>query len=341
MVVVELPTRPRLGKMQMRSVPRMLPFLRSLLALSVAALAGCGASGKSPAPFALPAETGQADPARPASATGGLDVEVAIEDSAPRPAPTPEPTPAIRAATLSVLTWNTWGLPAPIGKDLHRRFQAMLGVLGGFDFVGLQETFTGEAKALLTHTLYPYSHRQESTEFMRLGSGLTVLSRHRILETDFRPFEQCADTDCLAQKGVLFTRVLVTGLGPVDFYNTHYQAHGPYKKERLHDNDILARFVRSKDAGHPTFLLGDFNMREGSEEYQDLMMRLDPIDLYRYHRPAEKGGTSSGGARIDYLFYRPARGFDLRVLDSAVMFQGLGLSDHNGVRVDVRISALR
>ncbi|MBM3276023.1 MAG: endonuclease/exonuclease/phosphatase family protein, partial [Candidatus Sericytochromatia bacterium] len=186
-----------------------------------------------------------------------------------------------------------------------------------------------------------YSHRQESTEFLRVNPGLTILSRHRIVETAFRPFKECADTDCLAQKGVLFTRLDVAGFGPVDVYDTHYQAHGPYTKERLHDNSVLQAMFKEQDAGHPAFLLGDFNFPEGGTEYADLMNRLGPRDLYRAHRPTEKGGTSKSGSRIDYVFCVPARDYDVTVLDSAVMFEGTGLSDHNGVRVDVRITARR
>lgn len=315
-------------------------MLRTLFTLAIFALAGCGAVGASSARFAEPAAVGVAAPADPTEPTGSLKVEVEVEDSGNgNRGRSTQPTASVRSARLSLLTWNTWGLPAPVGTDLRKRFQAMLGVVGGFDFVGLQETFTSEAKALLTHELYPYSHRHESTAFMRLNSGLSVLSRHRILETDFVPFDKCGDSDCLAQKGVLFTRIEVAGLGPVDIYNTHYQAHSPYVKERLHDNEVLARFVRRKDVGHPTFLMGDFNFREGGQEYQDLMLRLDPADLYRTYRPMEKGGTSKSGSRIDYVFYRPTMGYDMAVLDSAVMFEGLGLSDHNGVRVDVRITA--
>ncbi len=311
-------------------------MIRVLVALSVSLLVGCGGSGVAAA-FDTPAA--QAKKPSPEPSTGALAVEVDIEPPAPGPDRRDHATVAARSTRLSLVTYNTWGLPAPVGTDLGKRFQAMPGVLGGFDVVALQETFTGDAKALLSHTFYPYSHRQESSEFLRLNSGLTVLSKHRILETDFKPFEECADWDCAAQKGVLFIRVDVAGFGPVDIYNTHYQAHVPYPKQRLHDNRIMAGLVRDKDAGHPTFLLGDFNMVEGGDEYQDLMHRLSPVDLYRSHRPADKGGTSKSGSRIDYVFNRPTDGYEVRVLDSAVMFEDTGLSDHNGVRVDVQITA--
>jgi endonuclease/exonuclease/phosphatase family metal-dependent hydrolase len=329
---------------------------RTLLGFALAALAGCGKV----APLVQAAGT-EARPDAGASAGAGGAVSAGDPLQSSRPLPGPEeaqpadagsvpgspgpapiaPTPGPRSVKLSLVTWNTYGLPAPIGTDLKKRFSAMPGVLHGFDVVALQETFDGAAKGLLSHTLYPYSHRQESTEFLRMNPGLTMLSRHRIVETAFRPFKECGDTDCLAQKGVLFARLDVAGFGPVDIYDTHYQAHGPYTKERLHDNSVLQAMVNEHDAGHPTFLLGDFNLREGGTEYVDLMNRLGPKDLYRLHRPTEKGGTSKSGSRIDYVFCVPARDYDVTVVDSAVMFSGTGLSDHNGVRVDVQITARR
>ena len=51
--------------------------------------------------------------------------------------------------TLDLLSYNTYGLPSPIGKDLAKRFTAMPAALEGHDVVGLQETFTNESKRLL------------------------------------------------------------------------------------------------------------------------------------------------------------------------------------------------
>lgn len=253
------------------------------------------------------------------------------------------------AAILDLVTYNTFGLPAPFGKSLAARFAAMPETLGGHDVVGLQETFSGEARRLLESRAYPYKYRQDRGSFFHpINSGLTILSRYPFQTVKFRSFGSCQTTDCFSNKGVLFARVDVPQFGPVDIYDTHYQAHEPYTLQRIENNRVLAEFVRENDQGHPTFLLGDFNFVEGEDEYGNLQERLAPWDLYRRKHPGDPGYSwhpanpwSDGKGepvRLDYVFFIPNKAFDLEVLESEVMFRERPLSDHYGVRAKVSLT---
>ena len=80
-------------------------------------------------------------------------------------------------------------------------------------------------------------------------------------------------------------------VGPVDVYNTHYQAQEGYEKIRIYDNSVMADFVKQHDKGYPTFLLGDFNSAPDSPEYKDLMSRLPLRDAFAERNPGAPGFT--------------------------------------------------
>lgn len=253
------------------------------------------------------------------------------------------------AVTLDLLTYNTFGLPAPFGKSLADRFSSMPAALEGHDFVGLQETFSGEARRLMESKAYPYKYRQDQGSFFHpMNSGLTVLSRYPFKTVKFRPFGSCQTTDCFSNKGVLFARVDVPAIGPVDIYNTHYQAHTPYTLQRIENNRMLVEFVRQHDEGYPTFLLGDFNFLEDEDEYGNLQERIGPWDLFRLKNPGDPGfswhpanpwGDGKGEPeRLDYVFWLPNRNYGLDILEAEVVHKARPLSDHYGVRARVNLT---
>ena len=252
--------------------------------------------------------------------------------------------------TLDLLSYNTWGLPAPMGHNLKKRFAALSGALGGHDVVALQETFTTEAKQLIEGRAYPHGFRQSDGGFpMRLGSGLTVLSRFPMTQIRFKPFDRCSLSDCHNRKGVLFTRLEVPGVGSVDVYDTHYQSYTEHVAIRIDDNRVMEKFVKENDRGYPTFLLGDFNMLEGEAEYKDLMTRFSPTDIFRKSDPMapwftwdparNKFATGSAQERLDYIFYLPSKSHDLDIVETRFAFENDPLSDHFGLRAKVRLSA--
>lgn len=283
--------------------------------------------------------------------------------------PTPVQGISTGVVTLDLLSLNVFGLPKPLGKNITERSAVIGSTLGRYDIAGLQETFSKDTREIgkmmaLNGTNYQ-SHKPKHRRL--INSGLEIFSKHPILTRDFKPFRYGTDSDALAGKGVAFVRVQVPGVGPVDIYDTHYQANNDkpmpwYKKAakkvssmvmpgydksheeiRLHDNQVLGELMKKHDQGYPTFVMGDFNTVETSEVYRDIVTRLGLTDSFRELNPTAPGFTSDGPAnpikksnsqkRIDFIFYRPGKDIDVKAVMSQVAYNKPGefVSDHFGV----------
>jgi endonuclease/exonuclease/phosphatase family metal-dependent hydrolase len=255
--------------------------------------------------------------------------------------------------TLKTLTYNTWGLPVPIGQQVPERFSRMMPALAGCDWITLQETFTRYAGQLRRSPHYPFQAWQSATGFFKISSGLLTLSRFPILAQEYREFGRSTDFDRFSRKGVLFTRLQVRPGLTVDVYNTHYQAQDYPEAEQIRqneDNRVLAEMVRAHDQGHPTFVQGDLNCQDHGVAYRDLMQRLPLHDLWREARLGDPGWTMDPGRnpnagereRLDYLFFLDHPRWQVRVaairLAMTGRVRGLHLSDHLGVEASLELS---
>jgi endonuclease/exonuclease/phosphatase family metal-dependent hydrolase len=248
---------------------------------------------------------------------------------------------------FDVLTLNTWGKPGPLGTNLKTRFGLIGRAVQGHDLVGLQETFTAHA-AELEHTAgYPTFLRPKNGGFLKTNCGLTLLAKHPAVASDFAEFKQAAAGDALARKGVLFERLQVPGVGPVDVYVTHFQAKAGEKYEaiRLHDATVLTDFVKFHQQGNPTFILGDFNAKPGSGAYTYLLEHLPLRDAFATAHPDQPGYTAdhrnpyrkptSSDKRIDFILVMDGDRHAVQIDDARVVLDqpvgGVVLSDHYGV----------
>lgn len=253
-------------------------------------------------------------------------------------------------AELNILTLNTWGLPFPLGQKLDERIPRIVQAIQGYDVVVLQETFDSRFDRFIEMAQYPYAYHHQSSATGLLRSGLLTLSRHPIIHTDFEPFRQCTQADCMAQKGVLLTRIKHPQLGPIDIYNTHYQAVRAAEHIRAQeDNNVLQRLIFRNQKYYPAFLAGDFNFEPDGPAYLDLFKRLNPLDGFRLLHPHHEGRTTGGTLRshhnrqrrIDYIFALPGPLTEIQPLESQVMFtspiRDFFLSDHMGVKGRFRV----
>lgn len=279
--------------------------------------------------------------------------------------------------TLKVLSLNVFGLPQPIGKNIAARSRLIGQHLPAYDLIGLQETFSRQTawirKQLSYSSSQPYYHYKPQAHKIT-SSGLEVFSKYPILKQDFKAFQLGSNSDALAKKGVAFVRVMIPGIGPLDFYDTHYQAENdkplspiqqllhkgltvilpgfdlPHEQLRLHDNQILVELFHQHDQGYPAIFTGDFNTPDSSVVYQDLTTRLQLQDAFRELNPDQPGFTSDGVTnpikkgqnqkRIDFIFYRSGQQVDIKAIGSQVVFNQAGsfVSDHFGVRADLNLS---
>jgi len=137
----------------------------------------------------------------------------------------------------------------------------------GPDVVLIQEAFSENTRALFKAASYPHvAQGPASKSWLRLGSGLCILSRHPIVAKATREFDahpNCNGWDCFANKGVQFARILVPGLPrPLDLFNTHLQAGRDDPPARRRQVKILVEFFREHHRpGNPVVFGGDFNIR--------------------------------------------------------------------------------
>lgn len=258
-----------------------------------------------------------------------------------------------KTAEIKLLSLNVWGLPAPIGTALQPRMERIAKAVRGYDVVVLQETFDSSSDDIIAKSGYPYGIQEQNPGWGQVRSGLTTLSRWPIIKSGFYPFSHCYSTDCLARKGVLFTRILHPELGPIDVYNTHYQSmrRSEAAEVRYTQNQAMQRFVFQNNGYYPTILGGDFNLSPDSGEYQDLQTRLPAFDAFGSKHPEHVGFSMHAGPpglkpgnsqRIDYLFLLKNARYTADVLASELEFaqpvEGLNLSDHLGVSARLRIT---
>ena len=303
----------------------------------------------------LPEVSYQASPsASPQSPEAPLASTTPVIDKAPEPIPAS--TFSSVSDELNILTLNVWGLPGPLVEARTERLERLGAQLNAYDVVTLQETFSNDIEVLKQTTGFAYHSRNDNSSFYRLGSGLYTLSKYPIIKTDAMSFGRCTVADCLARKGVYFTRIDHPKIGPIDIYTTHYQAEDKETSREIRieeNNRVLQEIVHRNRSEYPVVITGDFNFIPDQAEYLDLMARLPLVDSFRQLHPDQAGYTShpdnpykadkvgKSPKRLDYIFYLPKDNVNYELLESTVTLDspvdGYVLSDHYGVEAKIRI----
>lgn len=117
------------------------------------------------------------------------------------------------ANQLKVLSYNIWALPF-ISKDIKERLNAIPAYIQGYDVVLFQEAFSDHREAFLLELAktYPYQTRMLDKDGINVhDGGVIILSRFPILNEAQAIFPDCADADCLADKGINYAAVNKNG----------------------------------------------------------------------------------------------------------------------------------
>lgn len=338
-----------------------LPFRSILAPMLAAVLAGCA----SLPPIRVAPDAGPAAP-----------VKISADGTA--------------TTTLDVMSFNIEGLgwPARSGRAPSlKRIAAIIAAMQargeGPDVILLQEAFSPAAIRAVQAMGYPnivhgpsrtqrkrmaggemmpapFLFKKGELAFHIVGSGLAILSRYPIIQTDSEPFgaRRCAGFDCLSNKGMLHARILMPGVPePVDLFDTHLNSQGaskvPAERHRqAHRIQVgqLADFIVAKaDPGIPAILGGDFNMRHSAvrfEWFQD----VQPFALVHQYcienRQACDVRMSWDGDEPwmdtqDLQLFAPGRRVELWPQSVEALFDGTPaspkLSDHDAFRVVYRL----
>jgi len=190
------------------------------------------------------------------------------------------------------------------------------------DAIGFQEVWTPKARRLLIeagrragliHAWHPGS---------TLQGGLLVLARHPIEQARFQAFslrghpEQPLQGDYFGEKGYAHLRLHVAG-HRVSLIDTHLQAR--YTADIAHEyrshrtGQIVQAALALREIDEPLIVLGDFNLREHTPEYEvltglsglrDVAAELDRREATVQSSNPYRLGSSKPDRRIDYVFMR-------------------------------------
>ena len=114
---------------------------------------------------------------------------------------------------LSIATYNVWGLPF-VSSDISRRFSFIPEQLQGFDVLVLQEAFDAKSNSLLAKLAEAYPYQ---TAVLNAGSsnvhngGVVIVSRFPLVNEMQATFPDCAGSDCLADKGIMYAEAIKGG----------------------------------------------------------------------------------------------------------------------------------
>ena len=263
--------------------------------------------------------------------------------------------------SLRVASYNIWGLPGVLLQK-PRRMKVLESVLPGeqADILILNEAFAAKTKPVAMLKDYPFRAFGPGKSGLNISSGVVVLSKFPILETDTVKFEGCAGTDCFANKGAVRARVSLPGVGAIDVVGTHLNADG---KDSLRSSQLaqIDALLARASPGVPVLFGGDLNFHSESVPYDELVGLSGYRDLHAEYRALNPGldavrwfgftydpVRNSNLAldrpfrrpdRLDYILARDGACTAIRVRETGLLLDrevdGLHLSDHFGVRADV------
>jgi len=256
-----------------------------------------------------------------------------------------EPSGPVGGTELDVLCTNLWGLAWPLSRDRRERLPLIHQAqdFDGYDLVAVQELWRGARRRVDGPWVGPPR-----------GSGDSGLALAGRLAGDaslwLEPFDQSVGIERLKRKGILVAEVPVEGLEqPLWVFVTHFQAGDPYGRVRGSKAAQLAD-LRAAHTG-PALVLGDFNWHRDNPEDQrsegllvgaglrDVAVVLDrPEPTYVATNPY--AWPAAHGERFDRVYVRDGAGVVITPLEIEVLHDPEPLSDHQPVRVRVRVQEL-
>ena len=202
------------------------------------------------------------------------------------------------AGELRFLTYNVHGLLEFITQDdTPARMLGISPLLADFDVAAIQENFYFSDE-LMTDVEHPHvAHYDDIADGRQTHSGLSLLSRPEIEESEGEAWRKCygilnGASDCLATKGLQWSRLRVgeAKTATIDVFNLHIEAGGGDKDVEARTSDVaqLLENIATRSEGRAVVVLGDFNLHESDEEDVPLLEQL-----------VEEGGLTELCAAVD------------------------------------------
>lgn len=202
-----------------------------------------------------------------------------------------------RQVQLSVGTYNVWMMPrivsafTSVSPKKNTRARLIADVLPPCDVWVFTECFDHRSREILLDKLkaagYFYfsptvGHKRLKRENMRkvLNGGVVLASKYPIVTVRIKLFkEACLGADKLADKGVLYCKILKDGL-PVHIFSTHLQAWSDPASRAMRRTQMvmIADFIRAlgiDEVNDPVLIVGDLNvnywLNKTDQEYDEML----------------------------------------------------------------------
>lgn len=272
--------------------------------------------------------------------------------------------------TLSIISYNTWGLPINLsGHDQERRFGSMGSAILDVqaDIVALQETFHPELRSTLLQDLhkhyYTYSDYRSNRSIwglaqMDLHGGLMTLSKYPITSEMFFPYPVNESTSFIEKagaKGFLLSKIKL-GEQYVFVVNTHLYAgnHPKAEYQRKLQMEYMHQTLNQLGLQDETLILvGDFNIHHPcvaqSEvydvitkdfQYSDSKPTITDEDYTMDNVKNPFVNQKEPRTKLDYIFTSSGFTSKYEIVNQArTMTHENPFSDHFGWRVDVKLKS--
>lgn len=278
----------------------------------------------------------------------------------------------LRIATLNTYFWTSgpWGIWWR-AKDWNRRLRAAAHWIRRekLDVVFVQEVIgVSASRGLQRESGLPYGF------FPGQGSGLGILSRYRLSETDFLPFRwqgsyggEALRLAARMKNGVASARLRLSSEREVRLFATHLLAryhevpgfHEPSDsltpERQANLLELGKRMRETLVTGEPWVLAGDFNMNQDSSEGDffarfggavdalktDLESRGESrqgLATYTAENPWVRAQGNPGEGILDYIFFSEGA---FSVESARIALETDPFSDHRAVVAELRCRAAR
>lgn len=261
-------------------------------------------------------------------------------------------TPPGSVTSVTVATFNVWGLPSWVNRASSARYPKIARRLAqmGTDVVLLQEVWTRRSFEELSGLRHGPAREWWTASARHPGTflgqnGLLTLSKYPIVGASVRHFSSASLPDSLMHKGALKVTVRLNSGERVNVWNVHLQDGGA-GRVRARQVRELVDWVRKTDDGQIADIVsGDFTSTPESAEFRLLEAGIGP-DVHQLAGnapfPTWDGlkKAPEGGEALDHLFIRTrlpreeVQAVPWRIFAASRLKERL--SDHLGLEATVR-----
>ncbi len=260
---------------------------------------------------------------------------------------------------IRVLSWNIYMLPGLISHSNLARAE-QIGLLlskSDVDVIVFQEAFGPRARQIIRQNLqhsFPFEAGPANQRLVSLktNSGIWILSRYPIIESESITFKNRHGVDAFSRKGALLVDLDVNG-NRIQVAGTHLQNAGGAWVRHAQCVEFYERLLKpARKQGTPQIICGDFNIDKAvnTESYKFMLATLDASDgalsgtqLYTYDRMTNDLQTERGTRQdlIDYILLRENGAWvnlvrrEVRVIRSSWHPRHDDLSDHYSVEAEL------